>query len=179
MSTLLEDPTPFIVLGIFAEAVLGVMLVRTGRGVLLAAMLGVLLLVLAGVALEWLAVTEVERVEATLKGAAAAMEANDEDALLAYCSSSESAAYTRSRAQQALRSAEITRIKLNALKITINRLTSPPTAEARFVAVVSAQGHRDTFGHMTRPVRLSVELCCESGRWLIIGHEWEDGPGRF
>jgi hypothetical protein len=78
----LEDPMPIILFGIVAEAVLGIILLTTRRGVLLWAMAGVLVLVLAGVGLEWLVVTERERVEATVEGAAAAVRANDRQGLL-------------------------------------------------------------------------------------------------
>ena len=45
MTFLLESPWPALVFGIFAEALLGIILLRTGRGVLLWAMAGVGLVV--------------------------------------------------------------------------------------------------------------------------------------
>ncbi len=181
MTTLLENPLPIIVFGVFAEAVLGIVLVRTGRGAILAAMLGVLLLVLAGVGLEWLVVTQFERVEATVKGTAGALQANDGDAVLAFCSESDdpSAAHTRNEARRARRIVDFSRVKINDLKITINKLSSPPTAEARFIAVVSARDRGNRVGHMTRPLGMTLRLRWESGQWLICGHELDSAPMGF
>ena len=52
MSIFIENPWPAILLGILGEAILAVILVRTGRGVLLVAMAGVLAASLLGVAVE-------------------------------------------------------------------------------------------------------------------------------
>ena len=64
MTTLIEDPTPILVVGILIEAVLAIALLRTGRGVLLWAMLAVAGLTGLGLLLERWVVTERERVEA-------------------------------------------------------------------------------------------------------------------
>ncbi len=77
MTLLFENPLRIIFIGIVIEAVLGIVLLRTGRGALLWAMLGVLALTLAGVVVERLVVTEKERVEMTLDGITSALEAND------------------------------------------------------------------------------------------------------
>ena len=99
MTTLLESPWTVILFGIAAEAVLGIILARTGRGVLIWAMAGVLLLVLALVGLEWLVVTDRERIEATLESAAASVAANDPDGVLETIDGSATEARRRSRAR--------------------------------------------------------------------------------
>jgi len=170
---------PIIVFGVFAEAVLGIILVRTGRGVIVAAMAGVLLLVLAGVGIEWLVVTDFERVEATVEGTARALEANDIEAVLQFCSESDEAAHTRSEARRAGRIVDFSRVKINDLKVDINHLSSPPTAEARFIVVVSAQDRGNRVGHMTRPIGMTLQLRVESGQWRICGHELDDAPLGF
>ena len=108
MLTLLESPLPVILFGIIAEAVLGIVLVRTGRGVLIWVMIGVLVLVSAGVALEWLVVTDVETVEAAFESMAAALETNDPDAVLAHIDPA--AADTRNLAAWGLRQVEFTKV---------------------------------------------------------------------
>ena len=77
MSIFLDSPWPAILFGIIGEAVLAVMLLRSGRGVLLGAMAGVLALSLAGVGVERLVVTDNKLIAAVIYDAAAALEAND------------------------------------------------------------------------------------------------------
>ena len=126
MDIFLESPWPAIVLGIFGEAVLAVMLVRTGRGVLLWAMIGVLALALLGVGVERLVVTDNKLITAVLYDTAAALEANDLNRVLAHVAAD--ADKTRADARSALSEAEITELKIRYLEIKINRLTSPPSA---------------------------------------------------
>ncbi len=76
---LFEHPWWIIFIGIGLEAVLAVVLLCTRRGVLLWVMLGVLAVTLLGLLIERLVVTDRERIEATLYGGVAALEANDLD----------------------------------------------------------------------------------------------------
>ncbi len=82
MITLLETPVSIILFGIVAEVVLLVTLLLTGRGVVLVGMIGTVVLVAVGVGLEWLVVTQRERVEAAIYRTTAAFEANDLDTVL-------------------------------------------------------------------------------------------------
>ncbi len=142
MTALVENPMPIIFFGIIAEAVLGVVLLRTGRGAILWVMLGVLVVVLAGVGLEWLVVTQAEEVEATLDNVAAALMANDLDRVFQHVAPE--AQPSRSRARYAMGLFKLTGVKINNLKIKINRLTSPPSAKARFIGIISAEDPRRT-----------------------------------
>jgi hypothetical protein len=169
MTTLVENPMPIIFLGIIAEAVLATMLVSTRQGAFIWAMLGVLVLVFAGVALELLVVTEVERVEATLDGVADALEDNDLRRLLEeYVSPS--AVRTRRRAMDAMQKVEITSAKVSGLDITINRLTSPPTADAQFRGVVRFEPQTDMIPYRYYGANFDVKLRREGDRWLVTDH---------
>ena len=172
--TLLEDPTPVIFFGILVEAVLGVILLRTGRGVLLGAMAGVLLLVLAGVGLEWLVVTEPERVEATIEGAAAALAANDEQGVKKHIDPS--ATKTRNLVSWGFRQVAFTDAKVTDLKITVNKLTSPPTAEAHLTGIVWFQGRQADITRNSYPLDPVIKLRLGPQGWLITGYEWENDP---
>jgi hypothetical protein len=144
MNLLLESYWPAILFGIVGEALLAVALLRTGRGVLLGAMAGVLLLALAGVAVvRWLP-TERKSAAATLYQTAAALEANDLAGVLRHVAPA--AAGTRDDARWALQQAEIIELKIRYLEITINRLTSPPTAKATFNVTVTAKDRRGGLG---------------------------------
>jgi len=166
---LLENPIPVIFVGIVVEAVLASIFANTGRNVMLLAMVGVFLLVLAGVVLERVVVTEKEVVEATLDGVVDALEDNDLDRLLSeYVSPS--AAHTRLRAETALAIVEITRAKVHNLEVTINHLTSPPTAEARFDGIVWFRGRQPGIHPDRYAAKFVAELQWEGDRWMITDH---------
>jgi hypothetical protein len=169
MTTLVENPMPVILFGIIAEAVLATLLVSTRQGAFIWAMLGVLVLVLAGVALEMLVETEVERVEATLDGAVDALEDNDVTRLLEQYVSTR-AMNTRRRAITAMEMVEITSAKISGVDISINRLTSPPTADARFRGVVHFEPQTEWTHRSWYPADFIVKLRLEEDRWLITDH---------
>jgi len=170
MTTLLENPMPIIFLGIFAEAILGVILVRTGRGAVLLVMIGVLAVVLGGVGLEALVVTDREQVEAALEGAAAAFVANDLDRVLTFIAPD--AQGTRNAAREVLGWARFEQIKITNLEITVVRTTSPPTARAKLIALVTARERRGDFALVGHPVNVEIQLQQAGDRWLVIAHDW-------
>ncbi|MGA2618723.1 MAG: hypothetical protein ABSF26_14005 [Thermoguttaceae bacterium] len=169
----LESPWPALLLGIAAEAILLVILVRSGRGVLLWAIGGVALLTALAVVVEQLIPTHRKQVTATLQGAAAALEANDLERLLETISPA--AADTRAAARWALDTALFVQLQIRNLEIAINSTTSPPTARTTFTAVATGRDRRGEIeGVFSRPVRMEVDLRRESGRWLITAHRFLD-----
>ena len=175
MTVLFENPMPVILFGIIAEAVLGIALLRTGRGVLLWAMGGVLALLLVGVGLEWLVVTEGEQVEATLEDVAAAVGANDQPGVLRHVDPS--AAETRRLINWGFGRVDFTEAKITHLEVqNINHLTSPSTARVRVKGIVYFQVRRGEDPYGKRPVNLTLELRRGSDRWLITGHKWHGDP---
>ena len=168
MTTLLENPMPVIFIGIIAGAMLATILVSTRQAWALWALIGVLVLVFAGVALERFVVTDVERVENVLDGVADALEDNDLTRLLEEYFSPD-AIDARRQAISAMGLVEITSVKISNLTVKINRLTSPPTAEADFHGAVRydpKNPERIPYKHYTR--RLEVPLRFEGDRWVII-----------
>jgi len=174
MTIFLESPWPAIGIGIFAEALLALILWRTGRGVILWAMGGVLLLVLGGVLLERLVVTERKRIEATLDGAAAAVEANDLNLVNMYIA--DDAADPRALARWALSQVKFTRAKISRLDITINRRTTPPTAKAAIRGYVSFKDRKGEYPYENHPLKGTVELRQGPDRWLVTGYKMDDDP---
>ena len=171
----LEDPMPVILFGIVAEAALGIAVLTTRRGVLLWAIAGVLVLVLAGVGLEWLVVTERERVEATVEGAATAVRANDRQGLLQQVDPS--AGDARRLVNWAFDRVDFTDAKITHLEVqSINELTSPPTAKVHVKGIVFFRDRAGQDPYDKQPVDLTLELRLQSGRWLISGYEWPDDP---
>jgi hypothetical protein len=168
---LLESPWPWLLLGIAAEAVLAVALVRTQRGHLLWAMLGVAIFVLLGLVVERLVVTEREKVEMTLDAGVAAARANDLNRLLACISPK--ATKARTYAGWVLGRAQVEEAYIRNLEIKINRLTSPPTAIAEFDAFGRGRDRKNEFPYQGFARRVKVELRREGGRWLVSDFEAE------
>jgi len=151
------------------EAVLGAVLVSTRRGVVLFVMLGVLALVGIGLLVERLVVTENERIAGTLDAAAAALEANDLNRLFTFLAPT--AAESRARARQVLGQVEFTSVAIRGLDIgQVNRLTSPPTVETRFTAVLRYRDRTGTIPYEHYVIGLIVRLHKEQGRWLVTDH---------
>lgn len=170
MEMLVENPLPAIFAGIVAAAVVGVIFVNTRNFRVLWALPVIFLLTLGGVALEWLIVTEREEVEQTLDGIAAALESNDLDAVLRYVSPQ--AAQTRQRAAWAMGIVTIRDVRMRNREVRINRLTSPPTAEAEFNGTLFFDLKQPQIG-MIRDVYLArfvVQLESDGNRWLVTDH---------
>ena len=142
MTVLFENPWYFIFAGVIIEAVLGILLFRTGRGALLWAMIAVLALTLLGVVVERLVVTERERVQMTLDGITSALEANDLNRVLSFVAPE--AAHTRQRATWALGYFEVLSASMYKVQISINKLTTPPTAKVLFLGHLN---FRDRHGY--------------------------------
>ena len=174
MIQLLENPIPIILFGIFAEAVLGLILLHTGRGVLLWVMIGVAVLVAAGVGLERMVVTERERIEAVLEAAAVAVAANDKQAVLQCVDPGNRK--TRRLIDRAFGNAEFTKAKITRLDITIKELASPPRATAKITVRVSFDLRSGTNPYETYRASFSIELCRTGDKWLIEDHDWKNDP---
>ena len=169
MIILLESPWPWICLGIVAEAALAAMLVTLRRRALIWAMLGVLALTIAGVVVERMVVTERERVEAAMEGLVASLNANDLNKLLSDYIAPD-AMRTRGRASWALGRIQIQRANYHNLRVTINRLTSPITADVQFDGVVDYRDRMGEFPYSHYAAHFSVELELRDGRWLVTDH---------
>lgn len=168
MTIFLESPMPVLLIGIVLEVVLGVVLFSTRRGWLAAPMAGVLLLVAGGVWLERVYVTDNERVEATLDDVAAALKTNDLASVERYLAPN--AHTTRQRAAWAFGLVQVTDAKIRNLSITINPLTSPPTATAKFDGIIFFRAKTLNVGYDRYPAKFTVELEQDGDRWLITDH---------
>ena len=171
----LESPWPILVVGIAAEAILAVMLIRTGRGVLLGAMAAVAAVVGIGVLIEQSVITERKQVTVTIEDAAAALEANDLPRLLKLLAPD--AAKTRQEAALAMQQAEFVQVRIRNLDIHFIATTSPRTAKATFTVIATGKDRRGEVGQVTlRPFPMVVRLRLDSGRWLITDHELVEDP---
>jgi hypothetical protein len=172
MYYLVEDPTMFIFLGIVIEAVLGIVLFRTGRGFLVWIMLGVLVLCLTGIIGQRFIITERKRVVQTLDGIVAALEANDVNRVLSYLEPE--ATHSRQRAQWALGRIEVQNTSYRRLDVTINNLTSPPTAQATFFGLINYRDRRGEFPYNNYASNFTLNLRKHGDRWLVEEHQEEN-----
>ena len=99
-------------------------------------------------AVERFVVTDRKLVKAVLYDTAAALEANDLNRVLAHVAPED--AYTRQQAAWVLGAAEIEELKISYLEVTINRLTSPQTATAKFNVLVTGRDRRGEIGTLSR-----------------------------
>ena len=170
MTMFVESWVPIVSLGSIAEAMLATILVSTRQAWALWAMIGVLVLVFAGVGLERLVVTDVERVETALDGVEDALKANDLTRLLEEYVSPD-AKKTQRRAINAMGQVEITSAEISNLTVTINRLTSRPTAQAEFLGSVRYEPRDpERIPYKYYSARFSVELRLENDRWVVTDH---------
>jgi hypothetical protein len=172
MYYLIEDPTMFIFLGIVIEAVLGIILFRTGRGYLLWIMLGVLLVSLTGIIGQRFIITERKRVIQTLDGIVAALEANDVERVLSYLEPE--AAHSRERARWALGRVEVQSARYSGLEIKINSLTPPPTAAVAFAGLINYRDRKGEIPYNNYASRFNIQLRKHGNRWLVEEHQEEN-----
>jgi len=172
MIIFIESPWPILLIGIAAEAVLAVLLLRTGQGRLLWAMLGVGLLVVLGLLVEHFVVTDRKAIIHTLDAAAAAVETNNLNGVLDCISPS--AAPIRSQCHQAFDRFEFRMARIHDLEIVINRLTSPATAKVTFRAVGNARDRRGEIPYQGFAETITVTLRQEQGRWLVADYSDQD-----
>lgn len=168
----LESPWPILVIGIAVEAVLAMTLLRTGQGRVLGAMIGVAVFVLLGLLVERLVVTDREAVGDALDAAAAAVEANNLDRLLDCVSPK--AEKTRKDSRYVLGLCEFQKARICDLEITVNRLTSPPTAKAKFRAIGQAKDRSGQIPYQGFARWVTVTMRKEGDRWMIGDYTVED-----
>jgi hypothetical protein len=173
MSWFFEGPWPILVTGLVVEAILIVALVRTGRAVLLWAILGVGLLTGGLLIVERLVVTDNERIAATLDGVAAAVTANDLNGVLAYIGPD--AKDVRKLATDSLRRIKVREANVgNDLSIVITQQGGAPSALATFTGRIRAEVHGEALGHDTYAGRFRVGLVKQGDKWLVVAFDRRD-----
>jgi hypothetical protein len=174
MTIFLESPWPILLIGIAAEAALGLALLRTGQGKWLWAMSGVAVVVVAGLLVEHFVVTDRKLIAQTLDTAAAAVQANNLPRLLD-CIAPE-AQKTLADSKRLLGRYVFKTGRIYSLDIKINRWTSPPTAKVHFLAFGEASDRRGEIPMSAYSRGVDVELRWENGRWLVTDYSVEGLP---
>jgi hypothetical protein len=175
MSWFTEDSTPVLVLGIIAEAMLLLALVKTSRFGLLYAIAGVGIVVGAIVVIEKNTVTDTKLIRGVLDSAAAAAERNDVAAVLDLVSPASQSMRQEVTAQ--LPQFEIRSAYIRGLEIKINRINNPPSATAQFFGHIEGRLRRGTLPQDHYVARINVTLIRDKDRWLMDKYEWQPGIG--
>ncbi len=176
MTWFIESPWPSLALGISLEIILAIVLVRTGRSWIVAAMVVALAATAALLAVERYVVTEREEVEDALAAVADALESNDVPAVLAAFSPD---CPRLGEVKSALSRFTVREARVGGdLEVRINRLTSPPSAATYFTGRIDGKDARGEFPyeHMIR--KFKVTLHKRGGKWLIADYSDADSRAR-
>lgn len=169
MTWITEDPWPLLVMGLTLQAMLLVAFFQTRRGLFLAGML-VAGLTSGGLFIaERMIVTEREEVELVLQEVADALVRDDRQGVLDRISPY--ATHVRAQAEGAMRIFRVTNAKIgNDLVITLNQLTSPPSATAIFLGRLDVESR---LGGYQQPVvrRFTLTFSQEEDGWYIANYE--------
>jgi hypothetical protein len=159
----LDGPNSILCAGIILEIVLGLVLLRTGRGSALIAMGIVALATLLAIGVERLIVTDAKRVKATLEHARAAVETNHVQ--LALDDVDPNAAELREWVERVPGHVRFSAVQIKNVEVTIDRKSIPPRAEAKFFGTATFGGNQ--FSDFKYAADLKIELRPINGRWLI------------
>lgn len=175
MNWLLESPWPAVTLGVVAQAVLVIGLIRTRQAKWVFGMIAAAVVTGALVLVERLVVTETEAVQDALDGTARALETNDTQAVLDYfTTNSPRLAEVRS----ALSHVTVREARVGGdLEVRLNRLTSPPSATTFFTGRISAKDARGAIPYEQMIRKFKVTLHREQGRWRIFDYDDVDPRG--
>ena len=168
MTTILENPIPVLFFGVIIESVLIALLFSTRKKLWIAPIIVVLLVMIAGLVVERVVVTEREEVEGTIDDVAAALRANDINAVLTHLS--KTAHQTRSRAEWALERVQVNSVKVSGLEISVNSLTSPPSAKAKFSGVVKFDDRKKEYPYRAYASEFEVSFRKEGKSWKVTDH---------
>lgn len=169
MAFLLEGPWTILFIGIVIEAILGLVLMQTGRGKFLIAMIGVAIVVGALLIVERSVVTDREAVTSTLDAAVAAVKKNDVNGLLDCIAPS--AESPRELSRWVLKRFDVEEAHVSDLEIKVNRLKSPPTADTKFLAVGKGKDRMGEIPYQAFGQKVEVQLELRGGRWLVTGYK--------
>jgi hypothetical protein len=167
MAWLTEDPTFLLIAVAIAAAGLIIAFLKTGRGLYLTWLGGVALLGLAVILIERFVVTDRELVADTLYGAAAALEANDVEAVVSYLAASGEALQREVRSR--MRTTEVRLARIADLRIDFSPLEIPPKANATFLGRLEFKASSVPLENLVRRVR--VQLVKEGNRWLVQSYD--------
>ncbi|MCE9608584.1 MAG: hypothetical protein K8U03_27170 [Planctomycetia bacterium] len=183
MTWLTENPLPPVLLGVIVEAMLAVVLMRTGRRDVLWGMLAVAAMVVGAVVIERVIVTPREEVHTALEEIRALVAANDPPALLKRIDNNPDIAGLRNRVQIDLAHVTVTEAKITELRDDDIKVDGTGiVAKTTFIGSVDLKnaGGQLALSHVV--LKFDVELRKRNGVWIITAAEYRSplggGPGQ-
>ena len=168
---LTEDPTPILIVGGIALAAIIAAVYFTGRAVFLLGAAVILPVLGAVLLVDFMVVTDRERVGDVISAGAAAVEANRLDDLLKLVSPQ--AKQLQDLARSTLKMVAFTSVRVTSTpKIVINPVTSPKSAEATFMAVAEVKGNITNNAEIKVPRRVRVTFEWQNDRWMVTDARW-------
>lgn len=173
MTWLTENPLPPVLIGVIIEAMLAVVLMRTGKREALWGMLAVAGLVTGAVVMERMIVTPREEVHAALEEIRGLVAANNPPELLKRIDTNQGLARLRNRVQNDLAHVTVTEAKITELRDDDIKVSdSGMTAKTTFIGSVDLKdaGGQVALNHVV--LRFDVELHKQNGVWIITAAEY-------
>lgn len=165
MTWFTENPTPPVVLGIVVEALLVVVLMKTGRREALWGMLFTAVATIGVVVANLLIVTPREEVTTALEEIRQLVEQNDRPELVKRIDPA--AVSLRNQVQYDLANLTVEKAKIDKLKVLVNAEATSARAEFDGVVVIREGMSRPI------PLRFRVDLRKLDGRWVVSSAEYQ------
>jgi len=171
MTWFVESAWPSIVLGLSAEAILAVLLVRTRRGNIVGAMVAVATATVGLMVIERLVVTDNEEIEEMLDGLTRALLANDVQGVVKMFTTDSP---QMNEVQEILSHVTVGQARIGDLEICVDKRSFPMSATAHFTERVDARDNRGVMPYERIIRKLKVTLHKEGGHWLLYKYTDSD-----
>ena len=172
MTIFVESPWPWLLIGIGVETALAVALLRTQRGAVLWAMLAVAALWRRACwSSGWWSPTGRPWRTRWTPPWPPSKPTTSTGCWAAFLPRPKASA---AMARLVLDRVEVRSVWIRDLEIKVNRLTSPWTAKARFLAIGNGRDRKNEFPYDTFSRRVVVKFRREGDRWLVTGYDVED-----
>jgi low affinity Fe/Cu permease len=173
LSWILERPVAIIFVGLITVAILFGGLVQTGKKWLLYVLIGAALFFAGLVVVEQLVVTRREQVENTVYQIARDVEANNADAVEQHLSKARPELRAEARYYMGLLHVEQAKVKSD-LRVELHLDQNPPTATARFHAMLIGSDRSGDVHHQRYPKGFIVQFVFEDGAWHVYDYEMRE-----
>jgi len=171
---LLEDSLPIIIVSVIGGAILAGALIQTGKQTYLYGLIGWLVACFVMLSVEYVYVTDAERIEATVHEIAAAIRANNPNKVASYVSNDHPNLQALAKLQVRTVKIEAITVKQN-LDVSTTPESSPPVGIARFNFVVHGQLKKSQAvgGRFAAFCVLQFKKD-DDGEWRVIDYQFFD-----